>query len=62
MRTAPVDELTQAEIIVDTGAAMAAVPARSETARTPRHLRDDIETSGESCQVLGYKRPVYRDL
>jgi hypothetical protein len=46
IRTAPVDELTQAEIFIDTGAAMAAVPTRSEAARTPEYLREDIEPPG----------------
>jgi hypothetical protein len=48
MRTAPVEVLTHAATVVDVGAAMAAVPSNSEEARTPRHLREDIESSGES--------------
>lgn len=48
MRTAPVELLTQAEMFVDTGAAMTAVLPRSETARTPTYLREDIQTSGDS--------------
>jgi hypothetical protein len=51
IRTAPVELLTQAEIFVDTGAAMAAVPTRSETARTPKYLSEDIETSGQCCRA-----------
>jgi hypothetical protein len=47
MRTAPVELLTQAEIFVDTGAAIAEVPARSAETRTPKCLREDMETSGE---------------
>jgi hypothetical protein len=58
MRTAPVVELTQAEIFVDTGAAMAAVPTRSEEMSNARRLREDKEASnsGEwaALPALGY--------
>jgi hypothetical protein len=47
MRTAPVDVLTHAEIFVETGPAMAAVPARNTETRTPKCLREEIETSYE---------------
>jgi hypothetical protein len=42
MRTAPVELLTQAEIVVETGAAIAALPAISAVARTLRYFRVDI--------------------
>jgi hypothetical protein len=45
IRTAPVELLTQAKIFDDTGPAMAAVLARSVTARTPTYLSEDIESS-----------------
>jgi hypothetical protein len=45
MRIAPLDVLTQAEIVVETGAAMAAVLASSERPSTPRTLAEDIESS-----------------
>jgi hypothetical protein len=51
IRTAPVDELTQALTIVDTGAAKAAVPAKSNKTDIPRYFRDDIETSGKRLGV-----------
>jgi hypothetical protein len=47
MRTAPVEVLMQAETIEDAGAARADVLARTDTARIPRHLRENIETSRE---------------
>jgi hypothetical protein len=50
IRTAPVELLTQAEIFVDAGAARTGATASSEAARTPRHLREDIETS-----EIGYR-------
>jgi hypothetical protein len=45
MRTAPVPELTQAEMFCETGAAVAAVAASREQARTARLLMEDIQTS-----------------
>jgi hypothetical protein len=42
MRTTPVVELTHAETELDTGAAMAAIPVRSEKISTPPHLRNII--------------------
>jgi hypothetical protein len=48
MRTAPVVELTQPEILVETGAARAADPIKRETAKTLRVLRSNMETSKES--------------
>jgi hypothetical protein len=47
MRTAPVVVLTQAETMLDMGAAIAAVPAKSKAADNTRNLREDIGTSGE---------------
>jgi hypothetical protein len=47
MRTAPVVELTQAAIMLDVGAAMAAVPAKSKAADNTRYFREDIGTSRE---------------
>jgi hypothetical protein len=47
MRTAPVVVLTQAETLLDVGAAMAAVPAKSKAADNTRNFREDIGTSGE---------------
>jgi hypothetical protein len=49
IRTAPVVELMQAEMLVETGAAMTAALAKSEAARTPTFLSKDIETSGLGC-------------
>jgi hypothetical protein len=46
MRTAPVVVLTQAEIMVETGAAIAAVLANKLKPNTPRYLAENIETSG----------------
>jgi hypothetical protein len=57
MRTAPVDVLTQALTIVDTGAAKAAVPAKSNTANNPRNFRDGIDTSGKRLRVGTLMRP-----
>jgi hypothetical protein len=51
IRTAPVELLTQAEIFVDTGAAMAAVLAISDAARIPKYLSEDIETSWQCCRA-----------
>jgi hypothetical protein len=45
MRTAPVVELTQAETFVDTGAAIAADATKSKQERTPRRLREYMDTS-----------------
>jgi hypothetical protein len=45
MRTAPVDELTQAETFEDTGAATAAVAKESKQEKTPRRLRENMDTS-----------------
>jgi hypothetical protein len=58
MRTAPVAVVTQAEIELDRGAAMAAVPARSEDTSIVSDLREDIHTSGESSAETSslYKR------
>jgi hypothetical protein len=51
IRTAPVDELTQAEIIDETGAAIAAVPTKSENTAIANDLREDI--GGPPGRVLG---------
>jgi hypothetical protein len=48
MRTAPLETLTHAAIVLDTGAAMAVVATRSEATNKPDNLREDIDTSGES--------------
>jgi hypothetical protein len=48
MRVTPVVVFTQAEILVDTGAARADDPTKSKTAKTLRVLRSNIETSKES--------------
>jgi hypothetical protein len=45
MRTAPVDVLTQAETFEDTGAAMAADATESKQEKTPRRLREYMDTS-----------------
>jgi len=47
MRTAPVDVLTQAEIVVETGAAIAAVLESIEKPSTPKYLSADIVASEE---------------
>jgi hypothetical protein len=47
MRTAPVEVLTQAAIMVDTGAATAAGPATSRKPIAPTYLREDIDSSAE---------------
>jgi hypothetical protein len=53
IRTAPVALLTQAATVVDTGAAIAAVPTRSEDRTTVRDLRDFIiDLLGESWGEL----------
>jgi beta-glucosidase len=58
MRTAPVELLTQAEIFVDTGAAIAAVPTRNEDTSTASDLQVDIGTSG---RFLGKLRALMQD-
>jgi hypothetical protein len=45
MRTAPVDVLTQAEIVVETGAAITAAHESTEKPSTPKNLSADIEAS-----------------
>jgi hypothetical protein len=49
-----VELLTQAEIFVETGAARTGATARSKAAETPRHLREDIETSVEWLPRVGW--------
>jgi hypothetical protein len=56
IRTAPVELLMQAEIFVDAGAARTGATARSEAARMPRHLREDIETSEIGCCAWNRER------
>jgi hypothetical protein len=51
MRTAPVVVLTQAEIVVEMGAAIAAVLASRLRPNTPRYLAENIETS-EGAAVM----------
>jgi hypothetical protein len=60
MRTAPVVELTQAEIFVEAGAAMAAAPARNEYISTASDLRVNIETSGENSGKLPAFMQIYK--
>jgi hypothetical protein len=45
MRTAPVVVLTQAEMFVDTGAAIAAAATKSKQEKTPRRLRENMNTT-----------------
>jgi hypothetical protein len=48
MRTAPVELFTQASMLVDAGAAIAADPINRETAKTPTVLRSNMKNSKES--------------
>jgi hypothetical protein len=56
MRTAPVDVLTQAEMLLEMGAAMAAVPTRSAETVTAKDLMADTETSVEIDKALRDER------
>jgi hypothetical protein len=51
MRTAPVVVLTQAAIVLDVGAAMAAVPAKSNAADNSGNFREDMDPSGERLWI-----------
>jgi len=58
MRTAPVEELTQAETLLETGAAIAAVPTESKQKRTPGRLREIMSTSEQVVYCSQGKRRI----